>query len=32
MAEPDPVGLARAAGLDPAALGANAARVFGFDG
>ena len=32
MAEPDPIGLARAAGLDPAALGANAARVFGFDG
>jgi aminocarboxymuconate-semialdehyde decarboxylase len=31
MAEPDPLGLARAAGLDTAALGANAARVFGFE-
>lgn len=30
MAEPDPVGLARRAGLDPAVLAANAARVFGF--
>jgi aminocarboxymuconate-semialdehyde decarboxylase len=32
MAEPDPVGLARSAGLDPAVLGANATRIFGVEG